>query len=378
MINLSAISDILKKVIAPTIQNVLFKETILLDQIKKNSGVTPMGKDFYVSIRIGQHSGIYQIAENGTVRKGQAKYDQAKIACKYAFGSFELTDQAIEASNNNTKALANILTENSIGLKEDLAKDLNRVFHGYGNGQLCLVNATTGLQTTIAVDTPGTDYLAEGMVIDINGEEVTIVTVDSDTQITITPAATVADNEVITKADDAEMMGLVGIIDDQSYVDSFEDITRSAVPAWNAYCDDTVEVLTESALTMALFKSQKYGKPKFALTGLTLFNKYGNLLTSMKRTADLKEVLSGGWKGLEIQPGIGLLLDHDTWGGFIHIIDPKSLTIGQMTDVSWLDRGAGILQKVTGKANWEGTLRFYGNLACKNVRANARLSGKTA
>jgi len=381
LIQISDLSNILKKVIAPAIQRQLFTETVLLSKIKKNSGVIRLGNnEWFVTMQSGHHSGIYAVGENVQIRKGKAKYSQAKVAAKYVFGSFELTDQAIEAAQDDKGAIATVLNENAKTAKEDLRKELNRMFHGWGNGQICLANGAGTATTTVVVDTPGTEYVREGGFVKIGpNAAVEVVSVDSATQFTIASAQTWADNAVITRDAADEPMGLAGIIDDGTNVATIQNIARSTNPWAKSFVDDTAEALSEDDMINAYLEAKKYGRPMVAMMNKTLFKKYGNLLTSMKKTADLKEVLSGGWKGLEFMGGdVGVILDYDTPDGYVQFVDFESLTITELTPVSWLDRGAGILTKIPDYAKWEGTLRWYGNLAVKNFRANTRLRQKTA
>ena len=118
--------------------------------------------------------------------------------------------------------------------------------------------------------------------------------------------------------------------------------------------------------------------------GKTLFSKYGDLLTTYKKTADLKEILSGGWYGLEFAGGrgkVGVLLDKDTWTGYVQLVNFDALTIGQMSEPwQWLEGDAhgGILKRsASNRTVWEGTLKYYYNLIGLVFQGNGRLRGKT-
>src|SRR3990167_1528888 len=104
-IEISDLSSILKKVIAPAIQRQLLKETVLFDKIKKNSGIIRMPNNtWYVPMQVGHHSGVYSVAEGAQIKKGEAKYAQPSVDAKYTFGTFDITDQAIEACNDSMAA----------------------------------------------------------------------------------------------------------------------------------------------------------------------------------------------------------------------------------------------------------------------------------
>lgn len=392
MLQISDIAAVLKKVIAPAIEPQLRKESLLYDKIKENVGtVIDTNNEIHISGRTGRHSGIYTVAEGNEPRSGKAKYSQMKAPMKYAFGTLELTDQAIEsAKKGSVKALASILTTEIEALKDDLRMDLNRQFHGAGTGKLCLANGAGNDTTALVVDgcpaaaLDATEYLIEGMYISIGGgTAVQIASVDSATGVTLAEARTWADDAVVTKADSDEMMGLAGIIDDGDNVATIQNILRSANPWAKAHVEDTGAVLTEAQMINLYLKTLRFGGGKVWMMGETLFSKYGQLLTSLKKTADLKEVLDGGWMGLSFMGGkVGVVLDPDTWDGYAQLVDFNALSLAKMAEpFSWLEADAhgGILKRSsTNRTVWEGTLKFYANLVARRFKSCGRLSGKTA
>jgi hypothetical protein len=390
---LTNIANVLKKVIAPAIQEVLPQETIWFDMLKTNSGVTPMANNtFYISIRSGRHSGIASVAEGATLPSGKPSWSQANVTAKYVFGTFDITDQVIESAKSSVGSLVNYLMENTKSLKVDFARELNRIFWGAGDEVIAKVHnddAHTGTTLTVAPilypainsDIPATKYLSAGMKILIGSDVDTIVSVDSDTQVTLTTGASRTDGENIKKADgdDAavdEPMGIDGLLVSSGTI---QGIDTAASPWFTpAQIETTAEALSEAKMIAAYVKAREFGDPKFVFMNAGLWKKYGTLLTSLKKTSDLKEVLSGGWKGLDFMGGnASVVLDYDCPDGKVFFIDPDSLTLAQLTPISFIDRGDGLLRRVN-YAAWQGVLRWYGNLCIKNPKANAKLTAKTA
>ena len=391
-LTISNISSILKKIIIPIVQSELPKESVLFDKIKRNSGVTISNNTIYIATRTGRHSGIYSVAEGTEPRSGKSTYSNPYTSVKYAFGTLELTDQSLEATGEgDRKAIASVLATEIKGLKDDMRKDINRQMWGYGDGVLCLTNGTgTGGQTsTLTVDSPGTRYLDAGMYIQINTQTAfAITTKDSSTTCTIPTANTWANNWPIRKENAAEAMGLRGIIDggtSGTYVATIQNITRSSNMWANCQLDATVATLTEAQMITIYLQCMEYGRPDIVFAGPNGFSKYGQLLTSMKKTADLKEVLSGGWRGLEFMD-IGVMLDYDcpensSIDFALYMVDFDSLTIAEMCEpFKWLEADAhgGILKRnATVRTNWEGTLKYYFNLVGKTFQCNGCLDHKT-
>jgi len=385
-LQISDISAVLKKVIIPTIQSQLPKESVLFDKIKKNVGVTVANNTIYIAARTNKHTGIYTVAEGTEPRSGKAGYSQPYAAMKYAFGTLELTDQAIEAaSKSDVKAIASILTTEIQALKDDFKMDLNRQFHGAGSGILCMTTGTGASGTTVTVDSnpnggDATEYIEPGMVLSFT--TMGTATVVSKTATTIVIAAnTWVDGEIITKANAAECMGIAGIIDDGDNASTIQSIVRASYPWANSPTYDTGATLTEANMISTYLQTVRYGGAKVVFMGPTLFAKYGSLLVSLKKTQDLKEVLSGGWRGLEFMNGIGVMLDFDCWNGYVQMVDFDALTIAEMSEpFTWLEADAhgGILKRsASNRTIWEGTLKYYLNLVAKKFKSSARMSGQT-
>lgn len=388
MITISGISAVLKKVIVPELQNELPKMSVLFDKIQKNVGVSIANNNIYVASRTGKHSGIYYVAEGSNPLTGNAKYSQPYTSLKFGFGTLELTDQAIEAAKKgDVKAIASILSTEIQALKDDMRIDANRIMHGSGTGKLCLSNGTGASGTQLTVDGnpnggEGTEYLAEGMYIVVGTSlSSAISSVDSATVVTLATAITWGNDAVVTKYGAAEPMGLAGIIDDGDNAATIQNITRASNPWANAHVYDTATTLTEANMIDVYLRCRRYGGTDVILMGKDLYQKYGTLLTSMKRSYDSKEVLKGGWKGLEFMDGCGVMLDFDTWEKYVQFVNFSSLTLAEMSNAfDWLEADAygGILRRSPSvRTNWEGTLKYYFNLVGLKFKANGRMSGQT-
>lgn len=397
-ISISDVSNILQKIIAPRIEELLPQETIWYDMLTKNAGVSSMANNsFYVTLRTGRHSGIAAVTEGAKLASGKQKYSQTQVTAKYVFGTFDISDQTLEAAKGQPGSLANSLTETSSRLREDFARDLNRMFWYDGDGILAKTSASgsssdtvtltnwAGLATNNAeIAIQPTKWLADGMKIRIATNDVIIETVDSDSQITLTTSESWAAAASITKADGdgaatEEPMGVRGIVDDGTVEPVLQGITRSGAPWWNSFVESSSAALSESLLMTSYLRSREYGRPKFIFMNWRLFKKYGDLLTSMKKTATTKEVLTGGWTGLEFAGADGtvmVVVDYDTPDKEVYGIDPASLTIAQLAPLGWVDRGDGVLRR-TDYASWQAVMKWYGNLCGKNPRANFKLTNKT-
>lgn len=389
---ISNASSILKKIIKPQIEPQLRKESILYDKIKKNVGVTVMNNNIYIAARTSRHSGIYSVPEGTAPNTGKSTYQQPVAPIKFSFGTVEFTDQALAAADKvGVKAIASVLSTEIMALKDDFRMDINRCLHGAGTGKLCVANGDGSSTTTLTLDGnpnggDATEYLAPGMVIDVGTTTgLTISTVDSPTQVTLSAAASWSDDDVVTKTSDTEPMGIAGIIDDGDNVATIQGIARASNPWAKSNVDDTAEALTEADMITMYLRARKNGFNRnngAILMGETMYQAYGALLTSMKRNVETKPVLGGGWYGLDFMDGIPVIFDPDTWDGYVQFVNFDSLTIGEMSNpMEWLEADAhgGILTRSPSvRTNWEGTLKYYYNLVGLRFNSMSRLSNKTA
>ena len=387
MLDLSDISAVLKEVVAPEVYDQLSNVNLLFQKVKASSKIVDTNNNIYIPVRTGRHSGVYTVSEGDNPRTGKAKRQRMSSTIKYTFGTLELTDQALTAAKRgDKKAVVPILTDEITALTGAMEKSFNRQWFGDATGQLCKANGAGSSSTTVTVDTPGTEYITEGMYVVIGSNSaVEVTSVDSDTQFTIASALTWSDNDVIKAENADEMMGLKGIIDDGTYVATFQSLARSSNPWLNAYVDDTAEALSEADMITAYLKAKKYARKGdliICFMGQTLFEKYGSLLTSMKRSADLKEVLSGGWKGLEFMGGeCPVILDYDCPDGFVFFANLSVLIRAEMEKpFQWLEgeKGGILTRSASNRTVWEATMKAYMNLVTTFPKAASRLANKTS
>lgn len=392
-LNLAAIAPILNKIILPEIQTYFSKTSVFFNQIKKNVGTTIANNYVYVAARNGLHSGFYSVAEGTQPKTGKGSYIQPYAALKYVFLTFSFTDQALSLAAAQGKQAINSTFATEIETGSFTAKKhMNRIMHGDATGKLCLANGLGSSSTALTVDgcpsepSSGgwhTKYLAPGQYINIGSTEAQVESVDSKTGVTLASAVSWSDNDVITLRDDAEPMGLAGHIDDGDNVSTYQSLLRSSYPFLNAQTQDTSETLTEEAMIDVFTAARQWGDgPNVILMGQTMWTKYGKILLSMKKTADTKEVLNGGFRGLNFMDGIPVILDHDCWEGYVQMPNLKHFTIAEASDMfEWLkayENGGVLRRSPDDRTSWEGTQKWYMQLMGLQVNDSARLSNKTA
>ena len=171
-----------------------------------------------------------------------------------------------------------------------------------------------------------------------------------------------------------EMMGLKGLIDDATNVDAFESITRSTNIWWKSYINSapTNRSLTEDIMFTTFLEAKKKGEPKYILTSFDLFAAYGRLLSADRRyTTDM--TLNGGFSGVSFN-GITFTADYDCPVAEMYFIDPSTLSVEELSPMSFLQEDGAILSRSLTTPAYQATLKYYANLAnsAPNKSAAAR------
>jgi len=116
------------------------------------------------------------------------------------------------------------------------------------------------------------------------------------------------------------------------------------------------------------------------LVNKTLYRKYGDLLTAMRREVNETDLL-GGWTGLSFAAGagrVGVFLDYDVPDGEVLIVNLDTWTICQVGDMDWLeDPQGGNLLRLQNTIKYQAGMVWFSNALCLAPAANGRQVQKT-
>jgi len=418
---LSDVTNVLQKIIMPYIRDNFPTATILLDQLKRNSGVTFMNNYFYASMRSGRHGGVGILANDGNqLVTDRARFAQIYVGVKILTGTFDISKLTIEATKTAKGAVEAQLTTQAKSLSSDFAKNVNRQYFGDGAGALAQNVSTTSYVHTIepldgdslALDTRiydrygsvnadiGLDeYFHVGQAITQgsgSGSVGTIGTVSYDADVSANGTLSInADisstaNEAYYTCDadgegggTAEINGLGdALADDRGGTSVYAGTTRVTY-GMSAQVGTTAEALSLSRMEDKYLSAHKFAQKgdRYAIfVNKTLYKKYGDILTSMRRAVNESDLL-GGWTGLEFAAGagkVGVFLDYDTPDGECVIVNLDTFTICQVSDLDWMEdpAGGGLLRKVN-YITYQATMVWFTNLLCLCPAASGKLTQKT-
>lgn len=400
-ISLSDVQNALQKVILPYVRDNFPKQTILLDQIKRNVGTQFMNDNFYVPLRSSRHSGVVNLSsDTGKLVNGKSGISQSYNGVKTATGTFEISKLAIEATKTEQGSVEPMLNFQSESLLTDFSRSVNRQFMGDESGVLATLNpGTAGTAAGSAVkvksvdavngDISAVEYLHEGMVVKAGTVVGTISSVsDGGTVGTVNFTASVsygtANPDVVLVDGDLnqadEFMGLDGYVDTAG---TFQNLDRATTPQWSGQ----VGTLAGGTLTLKGMEDKHLLASKYSMTGdryaifanRTPYARYGDLLVAYRRDVNTRELI-GGWKGLGFQVGqgeVGVFLDYQTPDGKMIGANLDSITIGEVGEMGWEEEAGSLLRRVD-YLTYQSVMVYFAQFLGLAPAANWKLEGISA
>lgn len=406
----------LQVILLPYIKDNLPSQKIFLANLQKNAGVQVMNNKFYAPVRTTRHSGVNNLANDGdTTLSGTVGVGQANVSVKIITGVFDISRLAIDATQSNKQAVTSALEYQVKSLTTDFYRSLNRQAFGDGSGIVAQVLASGGsvgvgtigvmprdasLDDGRSIDNYGTvngdilptKYLAPGQLIGVGTAAAAVATVSSltGTSIVTTGAVVTAANDSIfllsgggVGAGTMELTGVRAALSSTTGTSQYAGLARSTI-GWTPAFGSVAEALTLSRMESSYLNAREYGQmdDKYAIfVNKTLYKKYGDILTSMRRTVNTTE-LQGGWTGLEFAAGggqVGVYLDYDTPDGEVEIIDLDTWTICQVSDMKWAEGSdQASMLPIANKLTLQATMYWFLELLCLAPGANGREVQKTS
>ena len=414
---LSSYTSALKEILLPYIQDNYPKQTILLDQIKRDGGQQFINDEFLFPLRSSRHGGVANLADDGNLvtSASGASTTRGTVAPKRVTGAFEISDMVIRASRNSQGAVESDLSFQTDSMVTDFARHINRQLYSDGYGVVSMVRATGGSvgTGTIAVETQDanlddgrsvdwygtvngdispTKYFAPDMIIGVGtagAADGTITSVTGSSVVSGAPTAiaTNANDSIYIEdgsgegAGTAEIQGLRLALSSTTGTNTYAGVPRTT-NGWTPQFGSASEALTLARMESSYLKAKEYAQmgDKYAIfVNVSLFQKYGDVLQAMRRTVNQTDLL-GGWTGLEFAAGagrVGVFLDYEVPDGEILIVNMDTWAMAQIDEVDWLAGTDGNLLRTKGYLLYEAVMVLYANVFCLAPAANGRETRKS-
>jgi hypothetical protein len=370
---MQTLTPVLKERYEGKLRKQLNQDVVALRRITKtSSGVTSETGGKYVTfpIHTRRNSGIGARNEGEALPlPGQQGTAGVRIPLKYLYGLMELTGQAFELANENPKSFISSVELETDGLRDDLAKDLNRQVYGNGTGSLATVSAIATNVLTVS----STQYFNLDMMVDVvNGTTVKAsnrkVTAIDDVARTVTidgAAVTYAANDFVVRTGNLnrEWVGLGGIINNSG---TLYNLDSAIEPVWKSVVDangGTPRAISESRLIARYNDIRRNGgKTTVMITSPGVMLSYFNLLSQQRQYVNTKD-FTGGFNGLAfVTEGgeIPIVQDFDAPAGTIYGLNENDLKLYRTHDWKFMDRDGSMWQrKVTSGGSFDA---YYATL----------------
>lgn len=344
------------------------------------------GKEVRRLAQYGVNGGVGAGTEEGDLPSAAGNnYEQFVTTLKNLYGTIEISDKAVRASENNVGAFVNLLNAEMDGLIKASSFNFGRMLFGDESGVLCTVSSVSG--NTVTADS--VKNLIEGMVVDFldDGSAITgaagrrITAVDRDNKtFTVTGSALdeaiAAGNAVCVQGSyNLELTGLGAIFQTTG---SLYGLDRATHKWMIPYIKTKVGAISETVIQTAIDRLEETAGSRvdFIVCSWGVKRALQKHLSENKRNIDVTE-LAGGYRSITYN-GIPVVADRFCPDGTMYLLNTSDFCLHQLCDWKWLEGDDGrILRQVAGKPLYTATLVKYADLICTRPCGQAMLSGIT-
>lgn len=392
MITLSSAQDALKDAYLGVVTEALnINANPLLAKIKQTTNDV-WGKEIIRLTSYGVNGGIGAGTETGVLpTSGENKYVKFVTTLKNLYGTIEISDKAIRASENNAGAFVNLLNAEMEGLIKSSNYNFGRMLFSDGSGKLASIQSATGSAVVVDTIKPLIEGLRcdfykasdDSVVTDMQG--VRIVAIDRATKTVTFEKAMPSDltsasaNDYYITVQNSRNQELTGLGAIFKTTGTLYGVDRSnyswMIPSMKTASDGK---LTETAMQELIDElSEVSGSEVDYITCASDVKRiYQALLTANKRNIDVME-LQGGFKAISYN-GIPVISDRFIEDGTMYLLNTKDFALHQLCDWRWLEGEDGkILKQKAGYPAYTATLVKYADLICTRPNGQAKLSGIT-
>ena len=367
-----------------------------------NTGVNPFftkvkqttsdvwGKNIVKLVPYGVNGGVGAGSETGTLPTAAGNnYAQFTLALKNLYGTIELSDKAIRASENNAGAFVNLLNAEMDGLLKASKFNFARMLYGDGTGKIADTVATGSTDRRLLKVT-STKNLVEGMVIDVypNGSTTPVVSgrrimyIDRSLNTVkfdgTEPDSAIGNSHFVTVQGSLnnELTGLGAILGSST---TLYGLNRAANKWMIPYARTSAGAISGGMIQTAIdYIDEVAGSTvDFITTAYDVRRFYLDYLALSRTNVDYMN-LDGGFKAISYN-GIPLIADRFMADGTMYILNSGDFKLHQLCDWRWLEGDGGrILMQKAGTPTYTATLVKYADMICDKPIGQAKISGITA
>lgn len=349
----------------------------------KQSADDVWGKEVRKLAIYGVNGGIGAGTEDGDLPDACGNnYEQFVLTLKNLYGTIEISDKAVRASENNSGAFVSLLNAEMEGLLKASAFNFGRMLFGDGSGSL----ATVGGVAESGVTVDSVKNLMEGMMVDFrtaDGEMVApakkILSINRENKTIVvsgqsTLAGVTAGNIITVQGSyNNEITGLKAIFDKSKTIYGLD---REKHGWLNPYVLENAGEISEEKIQLALdtIEENSGSSVNFIVCSWGVRRALQKLFSENKRYIDTME-LNGGYKAISYN-GIPVVADRFCPEGTMYLLNTADFTLHQLCDWQWLEGEDGkVLKQVAGKPVYTATLVKYADLICARPNGQGVITG---
>lgn len=406
-----------QKVIQPYIQDNVPKEAKLLQVLKTNDSVQLFNNNFYFGVRSNRHGGVVNLAnDKAKLRTGSAPTTQGTVGQKLMTATFDISDVVKKASTGDKLAVENALDFQMRSIKNDFVKTVNRQYFSDGVGVLAQVptSGSVGAGTLAVIypdanldDTRGdisgwygpinydikpTKYFTVGQAVGIGTAAADVGTISSVSGgtaqgtlvVTGAPAINNADAVYLVDGDEnaagtSEIQGVraaLSVGTSTTYAGIATSLDVWGVQYMGTASNGALTINDMDTVYMSALEYAQEGDRYAWFMNKSLYTKYGELLTAMRRTVNQTELVSG-WTGLKYEAGmgeVGVYLSYDCPDGEAILLNLDTWTVCQVAPMGFVEDN---FLRRSDYITFQKVFSWYTNLACRCPAANGRMLRRT-
>lgn len=392
---MTTVNSMLKEMYEGNIRNQLAEERVLIKRLERTArgvGSNAVGGKYVTfPVRVSRNAGISYRDENVQLAAaGRQGYKSAQESLRYGYGRVRLTGQLIDLAESDRQAFSSAMDEEMDGLKNDLLKDENHIGWGHTDSSVAsgIKAKLTATATSATQTVDSTQYLQEGMVVDVTnagtpvagGSQVTVVSINSATSVTFSASVTGTSGNYVSRFGNynKEPNGINKIVDSTGAVHGLDPATT---PIWKSYEDGTTTTLTEASMVTAVDEIRKAGGkiPSVVFMSFGVRRAYWLLQSSLRRYNEPK-TFAGGLVGLSFMYGakdMPVVDDPDAPAKHAFFLTEEDLTIYRDKEWAWQDRDGAVLKWVTDYDAWEGLMKQYWQIGTRQRNAHGKMTNIT-
>ena len=354
------------------------KTNPFLAQIERTS-VGVSGKEVKKLVRVGINGSVGVGTETGDLPKAsEGQYVEFVAPLKNIYGTIEISDKALRASQNDEGALVNLLNMEMEGLVESAKYQFGRMI--FGNGRSYLTTITYIENQIVTVEDSA--KLMEGMVVTLESmgtvvKDVVIRKLDRISNKILLDDS--VDLSVFTETVNVyasykmeELIGLDALFDN----DTLYGHKKADNPFMRSYLVEYDGEFNEQILLKTIDQLEEFSGERVNMILCSwgvrrAMEYYFNSMGAPLPTQDI----GNGFK-VPTYKGIPIIADRFCQKGSMYLLNTNDFKLCQLCDWQWLEGEDGtILRQVPGKPVYTATLVKYAELICERPNGQGKITG---